>query len=256
VQHFRVPIVKEEGQVVLGQKVSKGVILAAGDGNRLGSLTRTYPKVLLPLSNKEPLITYPIRALAAAGIREIAIVVGHLGDKVMQNLGDGSRFGVTFEYIVNPDYLGGNAISVFKAREWARGDPVILCMGDHLIEENLVRHLLDNQTSKNTLCIDYTPAPYHQIDEATKVTVDSTGCIKDIGKELVYWDALDTGVFLLTESFFQAIDELVQYRGTDVETADVIRLLISKGHHFGTCNVSGYFWMDVDTEEDLRVARL
>lgn len=241
--------------MVLRQKVSKGVILAAGAGDRLGSLTRICPKVLLPLSNKEPLITYPIQALAAVGIREIAIVIGYLGDKVMQDLGDGSKYGVKLQYLVNPDYLSGNAISVYKAKEWAQGDPVVLCMGDHVIEEKLVRHLLDNLTFKDTLCIDYTPAQHHQIDEATKVTVDGAGCIKDIGKELVHWDALDTGVFLLTENFFRAVDELVQYRGNNIETADVIRLLISKGHHFRTCDVSGCFWMDVDTEEDLKVVR-
>lgn len=70
--------------------VRKGVILAAGYGSRLGSLTTTCPKVLLPLGNQESLITYPIRALAEAGIREIAIVIGHLVEKVMQSLGDGS----------------------------------------------------------------------------------------------------------------------------------------------------------------------
>ena len=85
--------------------------------------------------------------------------------------------------------------------------------------------------------------------------VDSSGCIKEIGKELVYWDALDTGVFLLTENFFQALQELVQHHGTDVEITDVIRFLISQGHRFDSCNASGCFWLDVDTEEDLNVAR-
>ena len=241
---------------MLGWKVKKGVIIAAGVGNRLGPLTRTCPKVLLSQSNKEPLIASPIQALVAAGIKEIAIVVGYLGDKVMQGLGDGSRFGVKLEYITNPDYLGGNAISVYQAEEWAQGEPLALCMGDHLIEEKLVRQLLESQTLNNTLCIDYTPAQYHQIDEATKVTIDTTGCIKDIGKELVHWDALDTGVFLIAENFFQAVRELAQHRGTDIETADVIRFLISKGRHFHTCDVSGYFWMDVDTGEDLKAARV
>jgi choline kinase len=129
-------------------------------------------------------------------------------------------------------------------------------MGDHLIEEKIVRRLLDNQNFNNTLCIDYTLTQYHKIEEATKVAVDITGCIKDIGKELDHWDALDTGVFLLTDDFFKAINELVQYRGTNIETADVIRFLVSRGHHFHTCDVSGCVWQDVDTIEDLNLARL
>ncbi len=239
---------------MLKQRVDKGVILAAGDGDRLGFLTTTCPKVLLPVNDKR-LINYPIEALAAAGISEIAIVVGYLGDMVRETLGNGSDFGIRLQYISNFDYLGGNAISVHKARDWTQGDPFVLCMGDHLIEPELVRRLLDRLTFTETLCIDYTPAHHHELAEATKVAVDSTGCIKDIGKELIYWDALDTGTFLLTENFFQALRELIHQLGTNVEISDVIRSLVSRGHHFNTCNVSGYFWADVDTKEDLDMVR-
>ncbi len=241
---------------MLKRQVNKGVILAAGVGNRLGFLTLTCPKVLLPVNGKVPLIKYPIEALAAAGISEIAIVVGYLGDRVREILGSGSDFGIRLQYISNSDYLGGNAISVHKARDWAQGDPIVLCMGDHLIEEKLVKQLLDGQRYNETLCVDYMPAQHHQIAEATKVAVDGAGCIEAIGKDLVCWDALDTGVFLLTENFFQVLHKLVHHHGTDVEITDVIRSLINQGHRFDTCNVSGHFWLDVDTEEDLNVARM
>ncbi len=241
--------------MVLNRKVNKGVILAAGDGDRLGSLTITCPKVLLTVNDKT-LISYPIEVLAAAGISEIAIVVGYLADKVIEVLGNGSNFGVRLQYIFNPDYRSGTAISVYKARGWAQGEPIVLCMGDHLIEQKLVEHLLNRATFSDILCVDYTPAKHHQVDEATKVAVDSAGCIKDIGKDLIYWDALDTGVFLLTENFFQALDELVPKLGIDIEISDVVRFLTSRGHRFDTCNVSGHFWADVDTEEDLNTARV
>lgn len=241
--------------MMLNQKVDKGVILAAGDGDRLGSLTATCPKVLLPINDKK-LISYPIEALAAAGIREIAIVVGYLADKVVEALGNGSNFGVRLQYIFNPDYLGGTAISVYKARDWLQGDPFVLCMGDHLIKETPIKRLLNRQTFNETLCVDYTPAQYHQLAEATKVIVDSAGCIKNIGKDLIYWDALDTGAFLLTENFFEALDELIPCLGINIEISDVIHFLVSRGHRFDICNVSGYFWVDVDTEEDLNMVRV
>jgi choline kinase len=237
------------------KKVNKGVILAAGDGDRLGSLTATCPKVLLTVNDK-PLISYPIEALAAAGISEIAIVVGYLADTVTQALGDGSSFGVRLQYIFNPDYLGGNAISVHKAKDWAQGDPIVLCMGDHLIEPKLAKHLVDRLTLTETLCVDYTPAKHLQLAEATKVAVDSAGCINDIGKDLARWDALDTGTFLLTRSFFQTLDEVVPRLGIGVEMSDVIRLLVRRGERFHTCSVSGDFWADVDTPEDLDAVRM
>ncbi len=241
---------------MLKQKVNKAVILAAGDGDRLGSLTLTCPKVLLPVNDKATLIRYPIEALVAAGISEIAIVVGYLGDKVIEALGNGSKLGIKLQYIHNPDFLGGNAISVYKAREWAQGEPIILCMGDHLIERRLVKRLLDRKTFNDTLCVDYTPVQRQKVAEATKVTIDGDGCINDISKDLVYWDAIDTGVFLLTENFFQALDELIPHWGTSIEISDAIRFFISQGHCFYTCDVSGCFWLDVDTKEDLNMARM
>ena len=237
------------------RKVDKGVILAAGDGDRLGPLTLMCPKVVLPV-NGVPLIRYPIDALVAAGISDIAIVVGYLGGKVMEELGNGSSFGARLQYVYNCDYRGGNAISLYRAGEWVQGEPIVLSMGVHLIEGKMVERLLDKQTSRETLCIDYSPSEYHQLAEATKVSVNREGCIKDIGKDLVYWDALDTGVFLLTQNFFRALDELVPRLGIEAEISSVIRLFINRGYRFDTCDASGCFWMDVDTEENLNMARM
>jgi choline kinase len=232
------------------RSIGKGVVLAAGDGGRLRILTSTCPKVLLPVRGK-PLIYHPIEALATAGIREIAVVVGYLGSQVSAALGDGSRFGVRLDYILNPDYGGGNAISVKKVKPWAAGEPFVLCMGDHIVETSFVSRLLAISPIAETLCVDFAPAGHHQVAEATKVVVDSTGCIKCIGKELTYWNAIDTGVFLLTEKFLDAIEELIPELSIDIETSDVVRFLVDRGYRFATCDVSGSFWADVDTEEDL-----
>ena len=230
--------------------ISKGVVLAAGDGGRLGVLTSTCPKVLLPVRGG-PLICHSIEALATAGIKEIAVVVGYLASQVMAALGDGSRFGVRLDYILNLDFSGGNAISVKKVKPWAAGKPFVLCMGDHIIEPGFVSRLLDESPVAETLCVDFAPAGHHSIAEATKVLMDSPGCIKRIGKGLAYWNAIDTGVFLLTEKFLDAIDELIPELGLDVEIGDVIQFLVDRGYRFATCDVSGSFWADVDTEEDL-----
>ena len=247
----------EKGQyfIMRQQTISKGIILAAGQGTRLSPITTQCPKVLLPIYNQEPLIASPIRSLEASGIREIAVIIGYQADKVMQRLGDGSQFGVKLHYITNSDYLGGNAISVLAAKEWTQGKPVVLCMGDHLIDENVVRLLLNYEELNDTLCIDYMPEQHCLIEEATKVMVTPDSCIRDIGKDLTQWDAIDTGIFLLTARFFLAIQVAVRYRGIYLETADIIRFMISKGHRFHTCDVSGCFWMDVDEKDDLDLAR-
>jgi glucose-1-phosphate thymidylyltransferase len=231
------------------QYVKRGVVLAAGDGSRFGEITATFPKVLLPVRDK-PLIWHSIEALVAGGIREIAVVVGFAAAQVKQALGDGSRFGARLEYLVNHDYMGGNAISVERVNPWVKGEPFVLCMGDHIIESSFVSRLLNIALVKETLCVDFAPGSHHELTEATKVVVDEAKCIRDIGKELDYWDGIDTGVFLLTQRFLDAAGELIPKFGIQVEISDVIKLLVSKSSRFATCDVSGSFWADVDTEDD------
>ncbi len=187
--------------------------------------------------------------------RNIAIVVGYLANEVRRTLGDGSQYGVNLHYVDNPDYLGGNAISARKAKSWTVGEPVILCMGDHMIEANVVWSLLSTKVITDTLCVEYRPTSYHNIEEATKVALFKDGGIRHIGKELRRWDALDTGVFLLTEKFFNAVDELARLCGNNIEMSDVIRFMVAQGHSFNTCDVSSCSWMDIDIEEDLKLAR-
>ena len=107
----------------------------------------------------------------------------------------------------------------------------------------------------DTLCVDYRPTHHHNIEEATKVALFEDGGIRDIGKKLRCWDALDTGVFLLTERFFDAVDELARLRGNNIEMSDVIRFMVARGHRFNTCDVSSCSWMDIDIEEDLKLAQ-
>ena len=86
---------------MINRRINRAVILAAGDGDRMGELTRDRPKVLLPINKEEPLVLSPIRALAAARIKNIAIVVGYLANEVRHNLGNGSQYGVSLHYVEN-----------------------------------------------------------------------------------------------------------------------------------------------------------
>lgn len=75
----------------------KAMILAAGRGERLRPLTDHTPKPLLPIGGK-PLIEYHIENLARSGVHEIVINLSHLGNKIRERLGNGSRFGIKILY--------------------------------------------------------------------------------------------------------------------------------------------------------------
>jgi len=87
------------------REAKKAIILAAGEGIRLRPLTLETPKVLLPVQGL-PLICHTLAWLRSHGISQVAINLCHLGDKIMDFLGDGSRFGMEIVYFEEEQLLG------------------------------------------------------------------------------------------------------------------------------------------------------
>lgn len=229
----------------------KGVILAAGDGTRLTPLTLDRPKPLVPVLGR-PLLDYTLEAFVAVGITKLVLVVGYKEEMIRAWVGDGRRYGAQMTYVSNPDYELENAISLYAAREVASDQPFILSMADHMISPQLLKVLLAAQDRHDTLCVDYQAHAPPQVNDATKVWVNEAGFITRIGKEIEPWNAVDVGVFLFTPAIFAAIEELLSAGQQSPNISQSVTRLIQSGPGLRACDVSGAFWMDVDTLEDLR----
>jgi glucose-1-phosphate thymidylyltransferase len=119
----------------------KGILLAGGFGSRLHPMTLAASKQLLPVYDK-PMVYYPLSTLMLAGIQDI-MVISTPEDlpQFRRLLGDGKRFGVRFEYAVQPK-PDGIAQAFVIARDWIAGAPCALALGDNIIHADHLSRLL------------------------------------------------------------------------------------------------------------------
>jgi MurNAc alpha-1-phosphate uridylyltransferase len=137
----------------------KAMLLAAGRGERLRPLTDTVPKALVEAGGK-PLLAWHLERLARAGCREAVINVSHLGNRIVERIGDGTRFGMRIAYSREAERLE-TAGGIAQALELLGQQPFLLVNAD-VYCEYAFRPLLQRDLGQSLAHLVLVPNPDHR----------------------------------------------------------------------------------------------
>ncbi len=224
--------------------VRKAVILAAGDGTRLGI---PIPKTLVSIGLR-PLLAHTLKALQHAGIREVLIVSGARADRLWLWVGlHRTDYRLKIRVVHNPHWFQTtNGTSLLMAQRWIPPyEPFLFLMGDHFLSHRMIQQAAWTTWKQGAVClvVDQAPGPWLDLKEATKVQLDGTR-IRKIGKHLDAFDGIDTGLFLATPRFFHWLSTT---RGSVTQG---VQQAADYGEAFAL-PVQGELWLDIDTLRDL-----
>ena len=228
----------------------RGVVLAGGTGSRLMPLTKVTNKHLLPVG-KKPMIYYPIEKLRGIGIEEILIVTGleHMGD-VVNLLGSGTNFGCRFTYKVQ-DQAGGIAQALALAENFAKGQPIVVILGDNIFEDNLKEYsdkfLAQEQGARILLKQVENPKRFG----VAEIVDDKVVSIVEKPEE-PKTDYAVTGIYFYDDTVFDIIRTLKPSDRGEFEITHVNGAYIQKGQ-LGF-NILNGWWTDAGTFESLSKA--
>ena len=229
----------------------KALIIAAGRGSSFRGQAPRSHKTLIPVCG----LTVIERIVAACPqAEELVIVTGYQAQELEAKLTRILKGKIKFTFIRNPEWEKANGISVLAARDALSGEKAfLLSMSDHVYEPALVELLTAEPPCPGQclLAVDRNLGACFDLNDATKVKLDGTGKIVNIGKQIADFNAVDTGVFYCTPSIFYALDE-ASSAGRE-SLSDGVRVLCRKGA-MGYRDVTGAMWQDVDEPNSLAEA--
>jgi len=228
-----------------------GLILAAGNGSRLASVSDTLPKPLIGLNGK-PLLEHVLLDARDGGIERFVIVLGYRGNLIRSWFESRHLDGIEVTWVENPDYkTKHNGISVLRTRD-VIDEPFVLFMTDHIFEPETVATLVRQPIGRDEtiLAVDRKLECIFDMDDATKVRCIGNYII-DIGKQIKTYDAIDTGMFLCQPTIFDWLESATI--DGNCSLSDGMRLMAQQ-RKLRAFDIGDAMWQDVDTPDALAYA--
>jgi dTDP-glucose pyrophosphorylase len=233
----------------MSASVTQAVLLAAGRGTRMKELTNDLPKPMLEVRGK-PILQHIVEGLRDAGVQRVLIVVGYRQEIVRDHFRDGSRLGISVEYVTQLVQDGTGRV-VELAKDFTANSPFILSYGDILIEPGNYRRLVSLGDAEAIISVKHNPG---EIAKGGAVFVNERFEMTDLrekpgpGEPTSPW--YNAGVYTFRPTIFDFTARLEKSPRGEYELTDAIRALAHSGNKVQALELAGS-WADVRDPEIL-----
>ncbi len=228
----------------------KALILAAGRGTRMKSMTEDLPKPMIPVAGK-PILEWILSGLMGAGIEDYIFITGYRGQVIRNHFRDGKSRGIRIEYVEQTE-LNGTAKAVLLGKEAIGDSDFFLSWGDILIDSinyAIMRKTFEKDPVDAIQAVNEMDDPYR----GSSVVFDAEGMVERIIEKPPKGTAPSpyngSGIFCFHPEVFTFAERVPLSARGEYELPQALQMMIESGRRFKVHRVEGY-WGDVGTPED------